>query len=64
MIGSTLAATPFVWKGLTIPMSFSYGVHELESEIDAESAMARADDAMYAQKRHHAQAATTLAEKM
>ena len=34
-----------------IPASFSYGAFELKSGEDAATAMARADEAMYAQKR-------------
>jgi diguanylate cyclase (GGDEF)-like protein len=40
-----------VWQGRAIPTSFSYGTFELKPGEDAASAMARADEAMYAQKR-------------
>jgi diguanylate cyclase (GGDEF)-like protein len=40
-----------VWQGRQIPASFSYGAFELKSGEDAATAMARADEAMYAQKR-------------
>ncbi len=40
-----------VWQGRAIPASFSYGAFELKSGEDAATAMARADEAMYAQKR-------------
>ena len=39
------------WQGRSIPVSFSYGAFELRSGEDATSAMARADEAMYAHKR-------------
>ena len=35
----------------TIPVSFAYGAFELKSGDNADIAMARADEAMYAQKR-------------
>jgi len=40
-----------VWQGRAIPTSFSYGTFELKPGEDAATAMARADEAMYAQKR-------------
>jgi diguanylate cyclase (GGDEF)-like protein len=40
-----------MWQGRAIPTSFSYGAFELKPGEDAASAMARADEAMYAQKR-------------
>jgi diguanylate cyclase (GGDEF)-like protein len=40
-----------MWKGRAIPTSFSYGAFELKAGEDAAIAMARADEAMYAQKR-------------
>ncbi len=40
-----------LWQGRAIPASFSYGAFELKAGEDAATAMARADEAMYAQKR-------------
>jgi len=40
-----------MWQGRAIPASFSYGAFELKAGEDAATAMARADEAMYAQKR-------------
>jgi diguanylate cyclase (GGDEF)-like protein len=40
-----------MWQGRAIPTSFSYGAFELKAGEDAATAMARADEAMYAQKR-------------
>lgn len=39
------------WQGRAIPASFSYGAFEIKPGEDAATAMARADEAMYAQKR-------------
>lgn len=50
-LAEALANSPLVWSGQTIPVSFSYGVFEVRSGDSAEIAMARADEAMYAQKR-------------
>jgi diguanylate cyclase (GGDEF)-like protein len=40
-----------VWQGRAIPTSFSYGAFELKAGEDAATAIARADEAMYAHKR-------------
>jgi len=40
-----------MWQGREIPVSFSYGAFELKAGEDAATAIARADEAMYAQKR-------------
>ncbi len=50
-LAQKLDGTPAVWQGRTIPMSFSYGAFELKAGDDAASAIARADEAMYAHKR-------------
>ncbi len=42
---------PTLWRGLSIPTGFSYGAFELKPGEDADTAMARADEAMYAHKR-------------
>jgi diguanylate cyclase (GGDEF)-like protein len=50
-LAEALRNSPLVWSGQTIPISFSYGTFEVRSGDSAEIAMARADEAMYAQKR-------------
>jgi len=46
-----LKSSPTDWRGQSIPMTFSYGAFELKPGENAETAMARADEAMYAHKR-------------
>jgi diguanylate cyclase (GGDEF)-like protein len=50
-LAEKLRAKPALWNGKMIPVSFSYGAFELKSGEKAETAMARADEAMYAHKR-------------
>ena len=50
-LAETLNVRPTVWQGRTIPIGFSYGAFELRQGDDATMVMARADEAMYAQKR-------------
>jgi diguanylate cyclase (GGDEF)-like protein len=50
-LAEKLRAAPALWKGQQIPVSFAYGAFELKAGDDAEAAMARADEAMYAHKR-------------
>lgn len=50
-LAEKLRAVPAPWNGMKIPVSFSYGAFELKSGENADSAMARADEAMYAHKR-------------
>jgi diguanylate cyclase (GGDEF)-like protein len=47
----TLGARPASFNGQTIPLGFSYGAFELRASENAESVMARADEAMYNRKR-------------
>jgi diguanylate cyclase (GGDEF)-like protein len=49
-----LSATPAEWNGKRLAVSFSFGAFELSSSENAETAIMRADDAMYAQKRGRA----------
>ena len=42
---------PAQWNGHAIPISFAYGAFELKAGDKAEAAIAKADEAMYAQKR-------------
>ena len=44
-------ASPAQWNGHAIPVSFAYGAFELKAGDNADTAMARADEAMYAQKK-------------
>ena len=47
----TLSSSPAEWNGARIPVSFSFGASELAAGDSVETALARADEAMYAQKR-------------
>ncbi len=46
-----LTASPSQWNGECLAIGFSYGAFELGANESAESSIARADEAMYAQKR-------------
>jgi GGDEF domain-containing protein len=50
-LAEALKASPTSWNGHTIPVSFAYGAFELKSGDNPDTAMARADQAMYAQKK-------------
>ena len=50
-LATALSEAPTMWEGQSISVSFSYGAFELKPGDNAELAMARADAAMYAQKR-------------
>ena len=51
VLAQALSAKPTIWKDEPIPVTFSYGAFELKAGDNADIAMARADEAMYAQKR-------------
>jgi diguanylate cyclase (GGDEF)-like protein len=51
LLAEKLRAAPTEWKDGPIPVSFAYGAFELKSGDDADTAIARADEAMYAHKR-------------
>jgi diguanylate cyclase (GGDEF)-like protein len=51
LLARALNDAPTRHQGRTIPASFSYGAFELKPGEDAATAMARADEAMYAHKR-------------
>jgi len=51
LLARDLNVSHAIWQGRAIPTSFSYGAFELKPGEDAATAMARADEAMYAQKR-------------
>ena len=50
-LAKALEASPTKWNGNIIPISFAYGAFELKSGDNPDVAMARADQAMYEQKR-------------
>jgi diguanylate cyclase (GGDEF)-like protein len=50
-LAQKLNTSPPQWQGKTIDVSFAYGAFELQAGDDADRAMARADEAMYAHKR-------------
>ena len=51
LLAQAVQAAPAQWNGHSIPVSFAYGAFELKSGDNADIALARADEAMYAQKR-------------
>jgi diguanylate cyclase (GGDEF)-like protein len=57
LLAAALEASPTIWNGNTIPVSFAYGAFELKSGDSADTAMARADQAMYAHKKMQRNAA-------
>ena len=56
-LAAALEGSPTLWNGHTIPVSFAYGAFELQSGDNPDLAMARADQAMYAQKKSQRAAA-------
>jgi diguanylate cyclase (GGDEF)-like protein len=50
-LADAAAENPALWNGHAIPVSFAYGAFELKAGDKAEAAIAKADEAMYAQKR-------------
>ena len=56
-LAEALKASPTLWNGHSIPVSFAYGAFELKSGDNPDLAMARADQAMYAQKKSQRSAA-------
>jgi diguanylate cyclase (GGDEF)-like protein len=57
VLAAALEASPTSWNGHAIPVSFAYGAFELKSGDNPDTAMARADQAMYAQKKSQRSAA-------
>jgi len=51
LLAKNLEASPTQWQGKTIPIAFSYGAFELKGDDTPDLAMARADEAMYVQKK-------------
>jgi diguanylate cyclase (GGDEF)-like protein len=56
-LAAALESSPTTWNGNTIPVSFAYGAFELKPGDSADTAMARADQAMYAHKKAQRNAA-------
>jgi diguanylate cyclase (GGDEF)-like protein len=56
-LASALESSPTSWAGHVIPVSFAYGAFELKSGDSPDVAIARADQAMYAQKKSQRSAA-------
>jgi diguanylate cyclase (GGDEF)-like protein len=56
-LAEALKASPTLWNGHSIPVTFAYGAFELKSGDSPDLAMARADQAMYAQKKAQRNAA-------
>jgi len=56
-LAAALKASPAQWNGHTLPVSFAYGAFELKPGESPDIAMARADEAMYAQKKSQRSAA-------
>jgi diguanylate cyclase (GGDEF)-like protein len=51
VLAEALRTQPARWNGQEITVSFAYGAFELKSGDNADIAMARADEAMYVQKK-------------
>jgi diguanylate cyclase (GGDEF)-like protein len=51
VLAAAVQTSPAQWNGHTIPVSFAYGAFELKPGDNADLALTRADEAMYAQKR-------------
>jgi diguanylate cyclase (GGDEF)-like protein len=56
-LAGALQKSPTQWSGNSIPVSFAYGAFELKSGDNPDTAMARADQAMYEQKKSSRSAA-------
>jgi diguanylate cyclase (GGDEF)-like protein len=56
-LAKALEASPAKWNDNVIPITFAYGAFELKSGDNPDVAMARADQAMYEQKRSSRNAA-------
>ncbi len=50
-LAQVLRESPTRWNGVELPVSFAFGAFEIKPGDNADIAMARADEAMYAQKR-------------
>lgn len=52
-LAEKLKSSPTKWQGQDIFVSFAYGAFQLQSGDNPDTAMARADEAMYAQKKQN-----------
>ena len=52
LLADLVRRSPTTWNGQAVSLTFAYGVVELKAGNTPEQAMARADEAMYAQKRN------------
>ena len=50
-LAEAAAKNSALWNGHTIPISFAYGAFEIKAGDKADAAIAKADEAMYAQKK-------------
>jgi diguanylate cyclase (GGDEF)-like protein len=50
-LAQVLRKSPTRWNGQELPVSFAFGAFEIKPGDNADIAMARADEAMYVQKR-------------
>jgi len=57
ILAAALENSPTSWNGHAIPVTFAYGAFELKAGDNPDTAMARADQAMYAQKKSQRSAA-------
>ena len=48
---NALTLSPALWNDRRLAVSFSFGAFEISAGDDAQTALTRADEAMYAQKR-------------
>ncbi len=58
ILARLIEQSPFDWKGKTMELSVSYGVHLFEGTEDIDGAIEAADQEMYAQKRQRKAAAS------
>jgi diguanylate cyclase (GGDEF)-like protein len=56
-LAAALDASPTIWNGRAIAVSFAYGAFDLKMGDNPDTALARADQAMYAQKKAQRSAA-------
>jgi diguanylate cyclase (GGDEF)-like protein len=56
-LAAAVKTLPINWDGQILPVSFAYGAFELKSGDNPDTAMARADQAMYAHKKAQRNAA-------
>lgn len=64
MLAKAVADKEFVWKGVKLPLSLSYGAYSFKPGVDVTTALENADKAMYDNKRQskNGEAETETAE--